>query len=108
MNHKGIWEHDNERLKNNAFKFYLGLFCSEPASFESFIRGRFLVMGDKGRRGLMKELSIEETWAALKSMGSLKVQGPDGYHSFFFKWTWQMIGPALNSFVKDILEGEHS
>lgn len=56
------------------------------------------------RAGMVKEVSMEETVRALRSMGSFKAPGPDGNQAVFFKWAWSVVGNAVHHFVRKIIE----
>lgn len=53
---------------------------------------------------LEKEYESDEIWRALRSMGSLKPPGPDGFPASFLQRTCGVIGPTLISFVKHVLK----
>lgn len=48
---------------------------------------------------------MQEVSAALKSTGSLKASGPNGFHVILFKKTWGITAQAVYDFVPNVLEG---
>lgn len=43
-------------------------------------------------------------WEALKSIGSLKAPGPDGFQPIFFKTYWEVVGDDVTSMVRTAFE----
>lgn len=69
-----------------------------------FIKGCFPTIDTITKEELCREVSIEETLRAPKSMGAYKALGLDDFQSIFFKKTWSKIGEEVHSFVKRMLE----
>lgn len=69
-----------------------------------FITGSFPRIDASTGELLEKEVEMEETERALRSMGSYRAPGPDGFQPIFFKKTWHTTGAAVHSFVKKVFE----
>lgn len=46
-------------------------------------------------------VSLDETRRALFSMNNYKSPGPDGFHPFFYKSQWNIIGKSIHKLVLD-------
>lgn len=88
MNVKGVWVKNKKELKGSAIDFYSSLFLAKqtPDRLE-FIRGKFPPITDDQRHELEMEVSSNEVWRALKSMGPWKSPGPNGFPLGFFQRT---------------------
>lgn len=101
----GRWVKVKEKLKDMAVEYYSTLFRSEPMEGGEFITGAYPIIKEGTPEELGKELTMEETKRALWEIGSYKAPGPNDYQAIFFKATWSLIGQAIPSFIKGILEG---
>lgn len=104
MNDGGEWVSDKLELKNMALDYYKNLFTTDPSAGGEFITGGFPRVEDSLLEELSKDVSEEETWRALKDMGSYKDPGPDGFQAIFFKRTCEVTGVAVHAFVKAAIE----
>ncbi|KAJ6420916.1 hypothetical protein OIU84_028322 [Salix udensis] len=50
------------------------------------------MISDEGKAGLVRIVSKEEVFTALMQMESFKAPGADGFHAFFFKKYWHIVG----------------
>lgn len=69
------------------------------------------VLNDFQRRELERNFTRSEIKEAFFHMNSNKTPGPDGYNSFFFRETWQIIGAdieeaALEFFLNNKMLGQ--
>lgn len=69
------------------------------------VTGGFPLLGEDIVSDLRKECSDEEKVRALRSMGSYKAPGPNGYQAIFFNSTWNVTGPAVLEFVRNLMHG---
>lgn len=99
MDENGNWVEDKVQLKELAARYYIELFSSNPQTGGDYIRGRFSNLNDDARLFLKEEYIANEVHKALKTMGSLKALGPDGYQAVLYKKTWSTTGPEVTSFV---------
>ncbi|XP_019241757.1 PREDICTED: uncharacterized protein LOC109221761 [Nicotiana attenuata] len=53
---------------------------------------------------LIKPVTKEEEWEALKEIGDLKALGYDGFNVVFFKKSWQIIGENVTQAVLEFFE----
>lgn len=105
-NEDGQWVEDAVELKKMAVSFYESLFKSEPRRGGQFIHGAFPPIDPGLMDTLDKEATEDEIRNALRSMGSYKAPGPDGFQPVFFKKTWNTTGAAVTKFVREVLRGE--
>lgn len=50
---------------------------------------------------LQAEVTKEEVWEAVSTMGPFKAPGPDGFQVVFFKTYWHIIGEDVWQLVRD-------
>lgn len=50
---------------------------------------------------LYATVSKDEVWLTLSHIGSLKAPGPEGFHAFFFKQLWHIVGEYVWGVVRD-------
>ena len=55
---------------------------------------------------LSADFSSHGVSTALRSMGSLKAPGPDGFHALFFQRNWNLVGEVVCQTILKVLNGE--
>lgn len=78
--------HDEVQLKTNVIDLYHNLYSSARISYIYFPK-------------LARPVTLEEVRSMLFSMKSFKSSDPDGFHPFFFKSQWELVGKSLHKIV---------
>ena len=97
----GNWVQQPDRIKNEAFNFFLHRF-SEDKSFRPTLDGVFFHSIDQNQReGLIAPFSDQEIKDAVWSCGGDKCPGPDGFNFNFIKAFWKILRPEFRRFVDE-------
>lgn len=67
--------------------------------------GLFPIIPNEKMQLLEGEYTKEDVYLALKSMGSWKAPGPDGFQAGFYQKAWSIAGDDLSTMVLNILRG---
>ena len=98
----GTWSVEPQVLQDEALRFYQHLFASEevasPNALGEIPSPRLC---SSGCEALIQEVTKEEVRVAIMSMNSFKAPGPDGFHPFFFKHYWEIVGDDVWHVVQE-------
>ena len=98
----GSWNIDAEVLKTEAMGFYQNLFCSSENVDLSLLSDAYFPQIDgAGRDLLLRPVTKEEVFYALRGMPSFNSPGVDGFQPFFFKKYWHVVGDEVWCLVRD-------
>lgn len=95
------WVSDKVELEKLALEYYQRLYSLEDVGE---IRGSlpkegFARLTSAEPNALKKQFTSEEIEVAVKSMGSFKAPGPDGYQPVFYQKCWETVGSSVKRFV---------
>lgn len=97
---------EGRHLKQFIANQYQNLFLSHAGGYENevlhCVQER---VTPEMNEALPAPFTCDEVWAALESIGDLKVPGPDGMPSIFYKRFWQLVGERVKKEVLDVLNG---
>ncbi|XP_058725840.1 uncharacterized protein LOC131597146 [Vicia villosa] len=62
---------------------------------------------DTSKRDLIPPITEQEVWKALRSIGSTKTPGLDGYNAKFFKQAWNIVKGDVLATIYDFFEHNH-
>lgn len=96
---------DETEQENMEVSYYVELFRTDASAGGKFIVGEFPLLEEGEADELERECTEEEVLKALRSMGSYKVPGPDGFQAVFLKRFWNVTGTAVLEFVRGIMRG---
>ena len=89
----GVWCTDPEILEEEAVRFYKNLFTSTGKSNIGACQEVCMPMLlQEERLALTASVTVEEVRSAVMSMQSFKAPGSDGFHVFFYKQYWEVVG----------------
>ncbi|XP_057419022.1 uncharacterized protein LOC130713254 [Lotus japonicus] len=93
---------DEQTLQVEALRFFKGLFCS-PLASRPLQEGKYFCpsLSHEHVSQLSAEVSPQEVWRAVSTMGSFKAPGPDGFQAIFFKSCWHIVGGSVYAVVRD-------
>lgn len=57
---------------------------------------------------LLNQVTGEEVWDVVNSIGALKAPGLDGLHASFYKGCWKIVKELVFNLVKDFFENNSS
>lgn len=103
LNDAGEWVYEEVDLRNIVVQFFNQLYLSSnPSILNMYSVSGFPAINPHDWLVLNKSVSMEEVKQALFSMGSYKSPGPDGFHPIFFKSQWDVVGPSVFDFVRQV------
>lgn len=112
-NNEENWVSDSQELEKLAVEYYQRLYSLQdvPLAVESLPQGGFVQLAREDLLALNKPFTATEVEVAVRSMGSYKTPGPDGFQPIFYQKCWETVGDsvirfALNFFASGILPPE--
>ncbi|GJY40543.1 cysteine-rich receptor-like protein kinase [Tanacetum coccineum] len=87
----GIWVEDREGIKQGMAEHYHTLFMESNTERPNVISDSFLSISEEEAMELENRFSEEEVWGAIKSCGSSKAPGPNGFNFKFIKRYWEIL-----------------
>ncbi|CAN1153186.1 LINE-1 retrotransposable element ORF2 protein [Linum perenne] len=98
--HNGQWVYEKERLSEMAIDHFKTLFSAGATSILQPTEADFsFPLSEAENRVLGRDLSAPEITLAIKSMGSLKAPGKDGFQPIFFQKCWNTVGGDVSDFL---------
>jgi len=96
------WCTEDKILQSEALHYFKDLFCSNaPVGNVDLGLDALPMISDEGKAGLVRIVSKEEVYTALMQMESFKALGADGFHAFFFKKYWHIVGEDVWNMVRE-------
>ncbi|GJW61068.1 putative RNA-directed DNA polymerase [Tanacetum coccineum] len=86
----GVWYEDPQKIKDETFKFYIGIFSASDKRRPRFIN-------DRPKISIEDAISLEvpfseiKVWNAMCGCKSDKAPGPDDFNFKYIKWFWDII-----------------
>lgn len=103
--HDGSWCVETVRLQLGAIEYFKSLFAETVDVDPSCLHTPGLpTIPDHFLPDLLREVTREEVFSALQNMGSFKAPGPDGFHAFFYKTYWDVVGDKVFHCIKQAFE----
>lgn len=102
QNKDGIWVNTVEQVRKAFLDYYkhlLGSKLSQRASVKEEIIAQGPVLTYVHQSILECNFSPTDVTKAMFSIPNDKTQGMDGYNSFFFKQTWDIVGAEVTDVV---------
>lgn len=94
------WVSDEFLLRDMAVDFYKNLYSEDIPSYCPLVTSQvFPRLHQELFTVLMEVPSTEEILKVIKSMGSYKAPGIDGFQPIFFQSQWPTIGPSVVKFI---------
>lgn len=104
MNEAGDFLTEPDQIQHEVLSFYKNLLGSKTQGLQeinqSYIRQGPL-LSSVSQQGLVKPVTPADIDAALKSIDDSKAPGVDGFNSFFFKKTWEVVKPLIYDAVQE-------
>ncbi|KAL8139423.1 LOW QUALITY PROTEIN: hypothetical protein V2J09_005444 [Rumex salicifolius] len=99
----GSWETERSQLEGMALQFFKRLYSMEdvPSEVAGLPQSGFVPMSCSDVETLMKPFTAMEVEGAVRSMGSFKAPGPDGFQPVFYQQCWDVV---VDSVVRFVLE----
>ncbi|XP_004296207.1 PREDICTED: uncharacterized protein LOC101297422 [Fragaria vesca subsp. vesca] len=102
LNTKYFHQKASNRRKKNTLR---GLYNSDGVGLED-LDGVPRVITEEVNQSLMREVTAEEVWRALKQIHPSKAPGPDGLSPMFYQQFWDVVGVDVVEAVKSFLYSE--
>ena len=98
---------DMNSIRQTIQSYFETLFMesNSAANYSEVPRGLFPRLNTEQTQELSKSFIAGDVVKALKTMGPLKAPGPNGYHAYFFKKYWDLVGDPICETVVGILRG---
>lgn len=99
----GNWVSDPKVLEVLAVEYFWRLYSLDDVEqqVEALSRRGFASISLADYMILNKPFLPEEIGVAVRSMGSFKARGPDGFQPVFYQKSWDMVGESVSRFVLD-------
>lgn len=91
----GEWVHEEEQIKDAFVQFYkdlLGTHMEDRCGVKQEIMNEGMVLNEEQKRTLCRPVTTEDVKRVLMEIPNEKAPGNDGYSSFFFKHSWEVVG----------------
>ena len=89
-------------MKNEAMNFYQSLFYTkEEVDFTTLSNLSFPSLSADGVSHLLAPVNKDEVFYTLQGMKFFNSLGIDGFHAFFFKKYWHVVGDEVWKMVHD-------
>lgn len=99
MDENDNWIFEDNAIRSLFVQYYQDLFSSAgPRSISFHNQHSYGQISEEDKNEA--PAVTEEVRRALFSMANYKAPGPDGYHPFFFKAKWEVLGDCIVNFVK--------
>lgn len=103
----GVWCNDEEDLEHIVLKYYGDMFSSShPSCIPDVISVLPRVISAEMNGELVREVSADEVWSALKHMHPSKAPGPDGFSPRFYQHFWSLVGEDVVAAIRCFLESD--
>lgn len=103
QNEDGIWLHEDHDIRILLVQSYHSLFTSTSISNHVlYSQSSYPLIPDNDMILFNADISCEDVKRALFSMANFKSPSWDGFHPIFFKSKWDVLGPSIVQFVKDV------
>ncbi|XP_057443884.1 uncharacterized protein LOC130736046 [Lotus japonicus] len=101
----GSWSEDQSVLIAQFQNYFQGLFTADADTIDPTLQIVSVPsIQDRERAKLDLPVIKEEVRQALFSMKSLSAPGPDGFHAYFFKRYWDLVGEDVWRVVREAFE----
>ncbi|KAF9592580.1 hypothetical protein IFM89_016031 [Coptis chinensis] len=98
----GEWREGRTDVGTSLNQYFTDIFTTDSPVRDNQIMDLFKsIVSDRENEILISTPDQEDIWKVVKKMGSLKSPGPDGFQGVFYKKCWDIVGPAVVSFVQD-------
>lgn len=109
-NENGDWFYDESRVKSMVQEYFTLLYQDETIE-EAKVQpeipyGISTEFSSDDWQMLTRRYTRSKIDEVIKSMGSLKAPGPDGFQAIFYQKQWELIKPNVYDMVLDVLEGK--
>ncbi|KAL6138050.1 hypothetical protein ACLB2K_063336 [Fragaria x ananassa] len=106
-NSGGQWCVEEDEIQAIVLDYYTSLFKTSNSTMDfEDLHGVPRVITEEVNQSLMREVTAEEVWRALKQMHPSKAPGPDGLSPIFYQQFWDVVGGDVVEGVKGFLYSE--
>ncbi|KAG7537202.1 Reverse transcriptase domain [Arabidopsis suecica] len=102
----GVWIADAKELETLALDYYRRLYSMEDVDdiVDRLPTEGFTPLAAADLGFLQRDFTAAEVEGALRSMGSYKAPGPDGFQPVFYQKCWETVGESVVQFVLNFFE----
>ena len=100
-NDQGVWIDDPLLVKDHIQNYFISLFNNEPVDvLDHWCNIATHKFSHDENKLLLRNISKEEIWEAVKHINSFKAPGRDGFQAIFYQKFWDVIGTNVCDFIK--------
>lgn len=105
-NDEDKWVSDTEELESMAVQYFTRLYSLENVDpvVEKLPQEGFPSLSRDDKVELSRPFSGMDIELAVRSMGSFKAPGPDGYQPIFYQRSWEVVGESVIQFALEFFE----
>lgn len=105
-NDEGSWVTNAQDLEKIAVEYYKRLYSLEDVDLvvETLPPRGFMNLSREDDIEMSKPFSALEVERAVRSMGSFKAPGPDGFQPVFYQQCWEVVGESVIRFVLEFFD----
>ncbi|XP_028094336.1 uncharacterized protein LOC114294405 [Camellia sinensis] len=103
----GEWINNPLLVKNHIQNYFISLFNSEPVSnLDHWCNITTHKISHDDNNLLLRNISTEEIWKAVKIISAFKAPGRDGFQAIFYHKFWDVIEVNVCDFIKNCFQSK--
>lgn len=95
-NSSDTWTYDQDYILQLTQDYFQSLFTTSQSSSRKFLPINH-ILSPYTRTILDRVSTLEEIFGVVNSFQSLKAPGPDGLHSIFYQYYWNIVGKSMEA-----------
>lgn len=105
---EGCWVSDVKDLEKLAVEFFTRLYSLNdvPSIVDALPDHGFVQISQADMGHLNRDFSATEIERSIRSMGSFKAPGPDGFQPVFYQKGWDIVGESVTRFALDFFSSD--
>ncbi|CAL5382784.1 unnamed protein product [Camellia sinensis] len=100
-NNDGVWVDNSTELKALVNEYFKNLFFYTPTTAFSHWNNLSRHLTTEDNLDLVRNITPEEVWKAVKNIQAFKAPGKDGFQAFFYHTYWDIVGGSVFELVRN-------